>query len=269
MKAYIFDVEFTWGFQARIAGLSKSPPSYLFPPPTTVIGAIAERVARRLGRGEASAVETMSTISSSLLALTFKPLNVFPSHYMTLSRVYAIGNRGGVNYPTARDVYLYKSFDAPARGSTFYGTVDGEPPRIRYFVVARDDTVVTLGDLWGVKRLGSRESLVSVVMAAEARVEQKMSEGRVFTAVPLAQGVEVLEGEESCLREYYVYPYNLSDAPVRIYHLNPSLVIQYLIPIPYFETSKQGLKVRVDGEKFVIYQVRSEEGVEGVVGLAS
>lgn len=267
MKAFVFDVEFLWGFQARVAGLSKSPPSYLFPPPTTVIGALSESLARRLGIGERDGVGIMRELSQDLIAISFKPLNAFPSSYMTLSRVLAIGNRKDTNYPTPKDVYLYKSFDAPARGSTFLGTIDGQPPIIRYFIIFKDSSRVTHDDIWRIKRIGSRESLVSVARAWNADVKLEGTEGVVATAVPEVEGIEIAS-RGGTIREYYVYPYRFSDAPAKIYLTDPSLVRPFIIPIPYVLQEFSFLEVKVHSPSFSIFSLRFEGQEDKVVGLA-
>jgi CRISPR-associated protein (Cas_Cas5). len=99
MRAYSVDIEFMWGFQARVAGLGKSPPSFLFPPPTTLIGAIAASYGRRVGRGEAEGVGLMLELSKSILALSFRTINAIPLTFMDVGRVIAPGSRGGVELP--------------------------------------------------------------------------------------------------------------------------------------------------------------------------
>ncbi|MEM4886214.1 MAG: type I-A CRISPR-associated protein Cas5a, partial [Thermofilum sp.] len=71
MKGFLADVEFIWGFQSRVVGMSKSSPSFLLPPPTTVLGAIAEAYARRKGLSEGRASATMTELAKDLLLLTY------------------------------------------------------------------------------------------------------------------------------------------------------------------------------------------------------
>jgi CRISPR-associated protein Cas5a/b/c len=268
MKAFVFDVEFTWGFQARVAGLSKSPPSYIFPPPTTVIGALAESVARRLGRGEMEGVELMREISKSLLSISFKSLNALPSSFMSVCRTYAIGSRGGVPYPTARDVVVYKSFDAPAKGSTFVGTLDGEPPRLRYFLAFRDSALVAPEDIWSIKRLGSKESLVAVVEVFEASVTPSGKRGRVCSAFPRVEGVEIKSNASLTLTEHYVNPYSFSESPAEVFITKPEEVVPFAVFVPIIIDKEPCCEIEITTEKYTMYRFRYEDKEEEVVGIA-
>lgn len=268
MKAIVFDVEFMWGFQARVSGQSKSPPSYPFPPLTTVLGALAMAYGRRTRRGEDSGVELMRELSRDLLALSFKPLNTLPLHFVDVSRVFAIGGRGGIRYPDPRDVYVYKSFDAPGRGSTILGSLDGEPPRVRYVLVLKDSSPLTLDDAWSIRRLGSRESLVCVTLAEEVPV-RVTPKGETFStsyATPLLEGIRVVE-HGTVLRESCVSPYRLSTAPSVAYSAGES-VLQLLIPLPHPDF-KGWLEVEVESESYAVYEVQEPgSGSDRVVGLA-
>ncbi|MGC8987803.1 hypothetical protein [Infirmifilum sp.] len=269
MKAYVFDVEFLWGFQSRVAGLSKSPPSYLFPPPTSVLGALAERLARKLKFGEMDGVRLIIELSRDLVAISFRPINAFPISYMTLSRVIAIGQRGGVSYPTSQDVHVYKSFDAPAKGSTLLGSIDGQPPRIRYYIVFRGGERLSPDDIWAIRRIGSRESPVAVVNVWEAKIAGTDKEGFVYTAVPEDRGVTILSGSSGSFREYYVDPYVLTDSPAKTLLMNPSQVKPFLVPVPEISGVQSPLYVSVEGGRYVIYTVIYEGQEEKVVGLAT
>jgi CRISPR-associated protein Cas5a/b/c len=268
MKAFVFDVEFTWGFQARVAGLSKSPPSYIFPPPTTVIGALAESIARRLGRGEMDGAELMREISKSLLSISFKSINAIPSSFMSIYRSYAIGSRGGTSYPTVKDVEVYRSFDAPAKGSTFMGTMDDEPPRVRYFMAFRDNSLVTSEDIWSVKRLGSKESLVAVVKVFEASVTTSGKKGKVCSAFPMAEGIEIKSNAYLTLTEHYVNPYSFSASPAEVFVTKPNEVVPYAVFVPIIIDKEPCCEVEIKTEKYTLYSFRYDEKEEEVVGIA-
>ncbi|MEM4563555.1 MAG: type I-A CRISPR-associated protein Cas5a, partial [Thermofilum sp.] len=126
MKGFLADVEFIWGFKSRVVGMSKSSPSFLLPPPTTVLGAIAEAYARRKGLSEGRASATMTELAKDLLLLTYKPFNAVPLSYQDLNRILAVRTSAGVSYPSTKDPY--GSYDAPARGKTILSTVDERPP---------------------------------------------------------------------------------------------------------------------------------------------
>ncbi|MGC9115921.1 MAG: type I-A CRISPR-associated protein Cas5a [Fervidicoccaceae archaeon] len=269
MKAYIFDVEFLWGFQARIAGLSKSPPSYLFPPPTTVLGALAERLARKAKLGEKDGLKIIKDLSSDLVAISFRPMNALPISFMSLMRVFSLGIRDNINYPTTKDVYIYKSFDAPSRGNTFLSTINNEPPKVRYIIIFKESSKVTSDDIWTIKRLGSRESLVSVVSVREGIVERVSKEGHIYTATPEIEGITITPRTMNFYREYYVFPYSLDEAPSALYLKDPSKIKPYVIPMPeIFGSIRSEIYVKIDSSNFNIYHVIFNGEKEKVVGLA-
>lgn len=231
MKGFIFDVEFMWGFQARVAGMSKSSPSFSFPPPTVILGAIAEPVAKRLKAGEGDYVNTISRLSKSLLALGMKSLNFIPLKYQDLNRVLALRTSGGVHYPSPNPGEIYASFDAPARGKTSTSSIDDRPPSLRVFVVFKDD-IVKAEDIWKIKRIGSKESLVSVVdvISGEPSV---INSGTIETdySYPVIDNLKVVSSDGMWISEHYVSPYDLSDSPALLY--SKGLGTQYKIGLPF------------------------------------
>jgi CRISPR-associated protein Cas5a/b/c len=78
MKGFIIDTEFVWGFQARVIGLSKTPPSFYYPPPSTFLGALAESIARRENLGEKEGLKALEKLSENLFAIGLRPLNCLP-----------------------------------------------------------------------------------------------------------------------------------------------------------------------------------------------
>ncbi|MEM4141284.1 MAG: type I-A CRISPR-associated protein Cas5, partial [Nitrososphaeria archaeon] len=81
---YILDIEFTWGFQAKIVGLSKTSPSFYYPPPTTILGAIAESIAKEHNVSEFKGKEIIPKLSENLLAIGIRPVNCVPIKYEDL-----------------------------------------------------------------------------------------------------------------------------------------------------------------------------------------
>ena len=189
MRGFLVDVEFMWGFQCGVVGMSKSSPSFPLPPPTTVLGAIAEAYARRKGLSEGRVSDTMHRLARSTLVLSYKPLNAVSLCYQDLNRIVAFRMSGGVRYPSARDPY--GSFDAPARGKTVLSTTDERPPTLRIFAVFGDSADVVADDLWRIKRIGAKEGLVSVVDVVEERPEV-LRDGQVETdyLLPLTPEIE-------------------------------------------------------------------------------
>lgn len=179
MRGFIADVEFMWGFQAGIAGMSKSPASFLLPPPTTILGAIAEAYARRKGFSECRSYVTMCELAKDLLVLTYKFLNAIPISYQDLNKIIAVKYTSGIYYPSPQDPY--GSFDAPARGKTILSTIeDGGPPTLRIFTVFKDSSDITADDLWKIRRIGTKESLVSVINVIEREPEVLKDEDMVI-----------------------------------------------------------------------------------------
>lgn len=176
MIGFIVDTEFVWGFQARIVGLSKTSPSFYYPPPTTFLGALAEVIAKENNIGEDLGRFIINELSRNLLAIGFRPLNCVPIKYEDLNRIIMVRTVGGtIKSPLPTDPY--GSFDSPARGKTILASLDDDSPKIRWFLVFKDTTVdINNNDLrikldtislnkktfWKIHRLGSKESRISV-----------------------------------------------------------------------------------------------------------
>ncbi|EZQ01516.1 CRISPR-associated protein Cas5 [Candidatus Acidianus copahuensis] len=250
MIGLIFDVEFMWGFQARVAGMSKSSPSFSFPPPTVILGALAEPVARRLKAGEGNYVNTIAKLSKSLLALGIKSLNFIPLKYQDLNRVLALRTSDNVRYPSPNPGEVYASFDAPARGKTSTSSIDGRPPTLRVFMVFKDD-IVKVEDIWKIKRIGSKESLVSVIDVVSG--EPTVIRGDIETdySYPISNAIQVIDTDGTWISEHFVSPFDLSDSPAVLY--SKGLGVQYNIGLPFRDLS---VKLRLNG--WVGYKLNNE-----------
>jgi len=244
MLGFVFDVEFIWGFQAKIVGYSKTSPSFHYPPPTTILGAIAEQLAKENKIGENKGKEIIPKLSQNLLALGIKPLNCIPVKFSDINRLIAIRKTGEGDYPNPRDPY--GSFDAPAVGKTLLAPLDGEAPKLRIAIVFKDEKiqldqknelVLRKENFWGIHRLGTKESIVSVCNVIESTPEQKRNT-RIETqySFPLLDGVETIEYivprwvSETLINPYNLTAYNQEDNPVKNYLLSLNIV-NYLIPI--------------------------------------
>jgi CRISPR-associated protein, Cas5a family len=139
-------VEFTWGFQSRIAGLSKTSPSFFYPPPTTFLGALGESIARKLGVGEYAGRDIISSLSRNLLAFGVRPLNCIPQKYEDLNRIIAVKITGGIHYPTPKNIFA--SYDSPARGKTILVSLDDNSPAMRFFLVFKKHISNLRRKLW-------------------------------------------------------------------------------------------------------------------------
>ncbi len=255
MKGFIFDVEYCWGFQARIAGMSKTSPSYLFPPPSSILGAIADPYSRRKRRSESEGISTMIELSKHTVSLTFRSINAIPISFQDLSRIIAIRTSGGEEYPST--VNVYGSFDAPARGKTILSSIDNKPPLIRIVLIIDYDLIAD--DLWRIKRIGSKESLVSVVNVEEVQVTKIGKEVTTKYATPIVDGIQVVEKGEF-VEQFYVpvEKGKLIDSPSKMYL--ESNAVKYKIGIPYRDYE---LRVKLNNE-YAAYKVGEEEviGVE-------
>ncbi len=204
---YIIDVEFVWGFQARVVGLSKTNPSYLYPPPTTFIGALASSIAKRKYLGEKEGRELMVKLCKSLEAIAFRPLNCIPIRYEDINRIITIKVAGGIKYPNPKKVR--ESFDSPARGKTSLISLDENPPCIRYAVIFKEDKVtrdINKEDFYSINRLGSKESVVSVIDVMEHDDIEIINNSREITSYsfPLTSN-NVLKKIISPKWEYEIY----------------------------------------------------------------
>ncbi|MEM0017938.1 MAG: type I-A CRISPR-associated protein Cas5a [Candidatus Korarchaeum sp.] len=216
--AFIVDLEFVWGFQARIVGLSKTSPSFHYPPPTTFLGALGHSIARELGVGESSGGEIIARLGRKLLALGVRPVNCVPLVYEDLSRILAVKVTSGVLYPDPRN--LAGSYDSPARGKTAMMSLDDKAPTLRFALIFKEDFMdfngksVKIGEdhFWKIHRIGSKESRVSVVNVErlEARLSQKKVSSTYYS-FPVSKYVTPKEEIQSkWLYEVYIDPRSVS-----------------------------------------------------------
>lgn len=210
------NIEFVWGFQARVVGLSKTSPSFYYPPPTTFLGALAESVAKSLRLGESSGRRVMAELSKNLLAIGLKPINCRPLKYADVNRIIAIRVTSGQLHPTPAN--LAGSFDSPARGKTMLQSLDGSSPIIRWFLVFKDDGIVIDDrslklekEFWRIHRLGSKESRVCV-FDVERCLDVKMNDEQVKTSysIPLnlVKPVDLDKMDGKWIVEQYLDPFD-------------------------------------------------------------
>jgi len=218
IAGFLIDIEFVWGFQARVVGLSKTSPSFSYPPPTTFLGALAESISKGLGLGESSGRVVMAELAKNLLAIGLKPINCRPIKYADVSRIIAIKVTSGQLHPTPMN--LAGSFDSPARGKTMLQSLDGGSPVIRWFLVFKDDGIIIGGrslmlenDVWRIHRLGSKESIVSILDVKRLkRLDVKTNDERVKTSysIPLnlVRSVDPGQMEGKWVVEQYLDPFD-------------------------------------------------------------
>ena len=244
---FIADMEFAWGFQARVAGLSKTSPSFQYPPPSVILGSIAESIAKKNSIGEKMGKMLIPALSRELLAIGLKPLNCFPVRYQALGRIIAIRESGGIEYPNPK--YISKSFDAPARGYTVLSTYDGDAPKIRVFTVFKRDIIDLCGDrynisgedFWRIHRLGSKESIVSILDVLEVgygeikQEKDKVIETTYSFPVDEELNIKPIEMMGEWKDEIYINPYRIEsyderENPVTNYMFGRK-IIKFKVPI--------------------------------------
>ncbi len=216
MIGFIVDTEFVWGFQARIVGLSKTSPSFYYPPPTTFLGALAEVIAKTEGIGEKEGKKIIPKLSENLLAIGVRPINCVPIKYEDLNRIITVKITSGTLYPNPKD--LTKSFDSPARGKTILSSLDDDAPAIRWFLVFKSNKIKFNGNelslseehLWKIHRLGSKESRVSVsdVLRAD-ELDVKDRNAVTNYSFPVTKSITVVDSRGSWEYEVYVNPFDI------------------------------------------------------------
>jgi len=275
---FIVDLEFTWGFQCRVAGLSKTSPSFYYPPPTVILGGIAESIARKHNIGENDGKKLIPMLSRNLLAIGVKPLNCIPITYQALSRIIAVREAGGVRYPTPDPKYILKSFDAPARGHTLLSTVEDDAPQMKLFAVFKGDEIkfgekvfkLSENDFWRIHRLGSKESLVSVldVVEVDDSTLNKIRNATIETtySFPIGDAFDVkivgrpkgLWVEEEYINPFKVEGYDERENPVVNYMFGKKL-IKFKVPLRSFGDfmEKPTCKLEIRGN-IVAYEYKGE-----------
>jgi len=246
MIAYIIDMEFVWGFQSRIVGLSKTSPSFYYPPPTTFLGSLAESISKKENLGENKGRDVIPSLSENILAIGLRPLNCVPLRYEDINRVVVI-RKGTDLFPNPlTEEGKKRLFDSPGRGKTVLASIDDDPPKIRWFLVFRTDSI-KIGDketelleehFWSIHRLGSKESRVSVIEVKKTGNLDLIKGKRVITnySFPINEEVRPLSvKQERWVGEVYVDPYRLrsydeADNPVINYVQGRKLSL-FMVPI--------------------------------------
>lgn len=264
MRGFLVDVEFMWGFQSRVVGMSKTSPSFLLPPPTTLLGALTEVYARRKGKSEFKSSSTMKELAENVLGFSYRLLNAIPLSYQDISRIISIKKSQGIEYPSPIDPF--GSYDAPARGKTILSTIDEKAPMLRIFAVFKDTADVIAEDFWKIKRIGSKESMVSVVNVVEGE-PIVIKSGVVETNYLLALTPEI----ESSLENWYgslqlefvpIHYLTLSESVPELYLEGKKL--RYSINVPSFDTANTKVRVSLPAS-YVAYKMEDEViiGFEG------
>lgn len=252
---YIFDIEFSWGFQTRIAGLSKTSPSFYYPPPTTILGAISESIAKEYNIGELKGKEILVKLSENLLAIGLRPINCTPIKYEDLNRIISVKVTSGTLYPDPKN--LTKSFDSPAVGKTIFSVFDNNAPTLRIFLVLKSQelslggkNIVFKSDfLWGIHRIGSKEGVVSV-SNVEYLSKVDIIKGDIETnySFPRLHNLKLLKDiVKRWDLENYINPFSIkTHIPIKDYSLGENFT-DYMIPIKVSAYSDPLYYVAVNG----------------------
>lgn len=278
MKAFIVDTEFDWGFQSRIVGLSKTTPSYDYPPPTTFLGAIAESLARKYWFSEKTWPFFLKALTSNLLALGVRPLNCVPITFMDINRIISIRRAGDEWYPSAK--YIYESFDAPARGKTIFASLKYDAPCIRWFIVFKSNSIkikdreliLNAEDFWRIHRLGSKESRVSVIKVDDASNKVKVfmnCEVRTNYSFPIVTGVidPLDEFFGTWLNVAWVNPFIIAEMEISILKAYMERKALSVFKAPILETSLSIYSHFVKlSDWAAIYCYKNNGSYEAVVG---
>jgi len=270
--AFLVDIEFVWGFQARIAGLSKTSPSFHYPPPTTFLGALSQSIARELGIGEHAGKKLISLIGRNVLALGVRPINCVPLTYEDINRIIAVKKTRGKYCPNPRN--LAGSYDSPARGKTITMSLDDKAPKIRFIIVMKKDSAdfgdrsisITEDHFWRIHRLGSKESRVSVVNV-EKKEAEIFQQRKVlsYSSFPVFNGVTPIEEiRRKWIYEVYINPreasYDDRSNPCLNY-MEGRTIVPYRIPLMTVRSEPPEILVEVKGDA-AAYKI----GDEFVVG---
>lgn len=240
MIAFKVTVEFGWGFINRVVGLSKSSPSFFYPPPTTFLGALASVISKEHFFSENEGKDIIIELSKNLLSLNLKPENCIPLRYSDINKIIAIKETSGVQYPDPGN--LTRSFDSPARGKTILVSLFGkDPPRLTWLVIFNEKSIFIRNKeiklnkelFWRINRIGAKESIVSVIDVEEIEGVKK-SFGKVFTKYSFPNILSMDEVEEigregEWLVERYINPFNIDHYnPLQQYIAGENLLDFYL-----------------------------------------
>lgn len=191
LRIFYSKVNLSWGFIVRYLGTSASQPSYLLPPPTTVVGAFGYPLLRLLGGKDYAELEThergrvltknMKALLGSTLAAScgIPPMNegllVGVSTYQEISRIVGLPYKGEseakrfVTDQPPKDIA--RAMPVQAIGASYgpkavldlFWVIDAEKLAKELGVKIGDiDSIGPLA-VRGVSRIGSKEGIVSVL----------------------------------------------------------------------------------------------------------
>lgn len=191
-------VKLSWGFTVRYPGTSAAQPAFLIPPPTTVVGAFAQPLARLLGLGdsgvpakygEGRALGYMPTFLEATLAASaalprLEGVTTGLAVHLEPSRIIALPYKGEAEvnrFMTEEDVdAVPRAMPVQAVGAS-YGpgallelawVLDVDSLARRLNVSPSGLEAAARKAVWGLTRLGSKEGIAAVLDAwADAATE--------------------------------------------------------------------------------------------------
>lgn len=264
---FIIDTEFVWGFTARVVGLSKTAPSFLYPPPSTFLGSLAEVIAKKHALGEKVGLNVISSLSKNLLAIGVRPINCIAIKYTDLNRIITIRKRSGKLYPRADDVTA--SFDSPARGKTALTSIDSNAPILRWLLVFSNRKIkvyeieieLNKDYFWKIHRVGSKESRVAVLDVKESSnlkiIRQKIVETKY--SFPLFKKLKIIKMQGTWEDETYINPFQIEEYsekenPVLNYIMGKKL-LRFKVPTLLFKKPLSRIDI---GESYSAYSIGGE-----------
>ncbi|MCE4624522.1 MAG: hypothetical protein F7C35_01475 [Desulfurococcales archaeon] len=183
-----------WGYIVRQPGATAAQAAYILPPPTTVVGAFANPLARILGvpdytekrrriplpvRNRYMECLLTSTLAAGAGLVPSPKVNVGVVTYEEPSRIMGTPYKAGGSYQAAlkKPIYLSITELLPVQAAGAASAPDGLVAIAWLFDIERlghcMEVEVSLEDLeraaWGVYRLGSREGLSYPLLAGAAR----------------------------------------------------------------------------------------------------
>ncbi|HLI46854.1 MAG TPA: type I-A CRISPR-associated protein Cas5a [Geobacterales bacterium] len=218
MKAFVISLRFHWGYSIRTYFASKMSDAYLIPPKSSIIGAIARSISARNGSRVEYYIKDSKVMGSSALAYenTIKDyaikLEGYPLRFNTLLRLLV--------YP-----YWVTKFDIEKGESNFFnvvetGMVSYPGGLIRLLLVSE---TLEKEDLFSIIRLGSKESITSVVKIEEVTSISKKNKGEKIRDVTFSFNSDLAESilgsfvyENTPEFDRYIYEFELSRVDFRI-----------------------------------------------------
>jgi len=247
---HVVEARIHWGFSVRSFPGSAAQQSHIIPPPTTILGAVAYgltsaglirgEVYERDGSVYSSAARVVEEFWPVYATAGFKDIPVAPPRSLQMIKYLSAFYRAWADVEEkARSLALPE-----LRSPIGIGYTAAPASVIRIALVAGKR--IPSGALWSIVRLGSRESLVSVLDVAAAEAEpseptKEVSTGFAFPAHVVAPGGILGVG---FVREVIPFPVTI-DEWLWIYSVTAKLggppLREVIVPI--------GEPVRVDGSK--------------------